>query len=101
MTKRRPIEQECLSKPGYKTSQWHGVRDAIIVHPVKQSNGRLLGRETAALLGQILGKIPEMCPVYLSVETNWATGFFGFSSVGNVFTKKCHLGLTETSHQIK
>lgn len=32
--------------------------------------------------------IPEMCPVYLSVEQNWAIGFFGFSSVDNVLSKK-------------
>lgn len=42
-----------------------------------------------------------MWPVHLSVEQNWATGFSGFSSVDNIFTKKCSLGLTETSHQIK
>lgn len=100
MTKQRLIKQEYLSKPGYKNSQWHRVRDAFIVHPVKQLNGRLLDGEAAALLGQVPVN-PEMCPVYLAVETNWATGFFGFSSTGNVFTKKSHLGLTETSHQIK
>lgn len=42
-----------------------------------------------------------MWPVHLSVEQNWATGFSRFSSVDNIFTKKCSLGLTETSHQIK
>jgi len=55
VTKLRPIEQECLSKPGYKISQWHRMRDAFIVHPVKQSSGRLLDGETAALPGPIPG----------------------------------------------
>lgn len=66
MTKLRPTEQECLSKPGYKTSQWHGMRDAFIVHPVKQSSGKLLDGETVALLGQIPGNPQNVSSVPVS-----------------------------------
>lgn len=40
-----------MSKSSYNTSQWQGLKDAFIVHTVKQSSGRLLDGETAALLG--------------------------------------------------
>jgi len=36
--------------------------------------------------------ILEMCPVYLSLEQYWAIGFFGISSVDNVFTKNQNKG---------
>lgn len=39
------------SKSIYNTSQWQGLKDTFIVHTVKQSSGRLLDGETAALLG--------------------------------------------------
>lgn len=40
-----------MFKSSYNTSQWHGLKDAYFVHTVKQSSGRLLDGETAALLG--------------------------------------------------
>lgn len=40
-----------MFKSSYNTSQWQGLKDAFIVHTVKQSSGRLLDGETAALLG--------------------------------------------------
>lgn len=54
--------------------------------------------KTVALMGQIASNPWNVSSVSVSGAE---LGFFGFSSVDNVFAKKYSLGLTETSHQIK